>query len=272
MQDAHGHIRFGRYQGRIAQLDWHAACALALAAHAAALRHKRWQYLALDPSDYVIGLAVVDVGWTGAAFAYLFDRRAGRLLADVRPTAFRAMPPAWPTRLLPMPLFQPRLTIRFSRRDGYLAVDLSTPRYGWPPMSPSTTCRRYWPPLHPATGWHIPPTNPAHCGQRFCRLPGPALLAGWSHGQPGLQQWLAGAETAWRWASAHRAGLGFNLQQGYMADAENAIWLNSNCLRWKVYSLTTTAAALASLAYHDDDGCWTCNSPRKACAGKIRTF
>jgi hypothetical protein len=31
---------------------------------------------------------VVDVGWTGAAFAYLFDRRAGRLLADVTTDSF----------------------------------------------------------------------------------------------------------------------------------------------------------------------------------------
>jgi hypothetical protein len=37
---------------------------------------------------------------------------------------------------------------------------------------------------------------------------------------------LLGRETAWRWASAHREHIGFNLQAGYFGAAENALWID----------------------------------------------
>ena len=37
---------------------------------------------------------------------------------------------------------------------------------------------------------------------------------------------LLARDTAWRWASAHDRHLGFNLQQGYFGDQENALWLD----------------------------------------------
>ena len=46
------------------------------------LHHKRWHYIGLGNQQLFIGLAIVDLGWTGTAFAYLFDRRQRRLLAD----------------------------------------------------------------------------------------------------------------------------------------------------------------------------------------------
>lgn len=37
---------------------------------------------------------------------------------------------------------------------------------------------------------------------------------------------LLARDTAWRWASAHRPDLGFNLQQGYFGGQENVLWLD----------------------------------------------
>ena len=36
---------------------------------------------------------------------------------------------------------------------------------------------------------------------------------------------LLARDTAWRWASAHRPDVGFNLQQGYFGNQENVLWL-----------------------------------------------
>ena len=37
---------------------------------------------------------------------------------------------------------------------------------------------------------------------------------------------LLARNTAWRWASAHRPDIGFNLQQGYFGAQENVLWLD----------------------------------------------
>ena len=71
----------GRYAGRIGGIDWSA-----LQARPSwlwrRLHHKRWHYVGLGNEQLFIGVAIVDVGWACSAFAYLFDRRRRRLLAD----------------------------------------------------------------------------------------------------------------------------------------------------------------------------------------------
>lgn len=226
MQDAHGHIRFGRYQGCIARLDWPRPEGR-WQRMLQRLRHKRWQYLALTHPDYVIALAVVDVGWTGAAFAYLFDRRTGRLLADVTTDSF----PRHGAEVADQPFadaaFSSRaLAIRFSACGSYLAVDLQSPALKLAAHVDIGTMPPVLAAIAPL-GAHNHSTHKsgalavsgfADChGQRYS-LDGAVASLDYSNG-------LLPRETAWRWASAHRAGLGFNLQQGYMAQHENAIWL-----------------------------------------------
>jgi hypothetical protein len=41
---------------------------------------------------------------------------------------------------------------------------------------------------------------------------------------------LLARDTAWRWASAHSAEVGFNLQQGYFGVNENALWLDGQLI------------------------------------------
>lgn len=230
--DARGQPRFGRYQGRIEQLCWHELPLPRWQRLLRPLRHKRWQYLALAHSDYLIGLAVVDVGWTGAAFAYLFDRRAGRLLADVSAESFPRHAARVADQAFADASFTSRaLTIHFSRRDGYLAVEVSAPALrlaahiaidNMPPVL-AAIAPGDWLAHSTHKSGALQASGFADCqGQRFS-LDGAIASLDYSNG-------LLARETDWRWASAHQAGLGFNLQQGYMADAENAIWLNQQLL------------------------------------------
>jgi hypothetical protein len=112
MQDAHGHIRFGRYQGRIARLDWPRPEGRwqRMLQH---LRHKRWQYLALTHPDYVIAWR----WWMSAGPVPPLPIcliATGRLLADVGPTAFHAMPPSGRPALCRCRFSSRALAIRFS--------------------------------------------------------------------------------------------------------------------------------------------------------------
>lgn len=226
--DAHGQPCFGRYQGRIAQLDWHALPLSPWQRLLRPLRHKRWQYLALTHPDYVIGLAVVDVGWTGAAFAYLFDRRTGRLLADVGADSFPRHRAHVADQAFADAGFTSRtLSVRFSRQGAYLAVDVTSPTLqlaahiainNMPPVL-AVIAAGDWLAHSTHKSGALEASGFADCqGQRFS-LDGAIASLDYSNG-------LLARETGWRWASAHRVGLGFNLQQGYMGKAENAIWIN----------------------------------------------
>lgn len=233
--DSQGQPQHGRYQGCITQHDWQALPLNRWQRLLRPLRHKRWQYLALAHADYVIGLAVVDVGWTAAAFAYLFDRRQGKILADVAADSF----PLHGAQLADQPFadasFAGRgLTVRFERQGSRLAVEVSSPQLrlaahvGLDPMPPVLAA------IGPAN-WLAHSTHKstalavsgfADCqGQRFS-LDGAVASLDYSNG-------LLARRTDWRWASAHNSALGFNLQQGYMGEAENACWLQG-----KLYPLS----------------------------------
>src|SRR4051812_20015232 len=82
--DDGGHIRFGRYRGETGPIDWR-RCGPNRSWRF--FHHKRWQYAAVFGPDAVAAVAIVDLGWASSAFAYVFDRRAGRVLADVSLTA-----------------------------------------------------------------------------------------------------------------------------------------------------------------------------------------
>jgi hypothetical protein len=76
----------------------------------------------------------------------------------------------------------------------------------------------------------------------------------------------------WRWASAHRAGLGFNLQQGY-GPAENAIWLEQQLFALEgVQFHFDPQQPLRPWHISDDDGLLDLQFTPEGCAGKIRTF
>jgi hypothetical protein len=44
------------------------------------LRFKSFQFISLNNSQYMVGLAVVDLGWVGHGFFYCYDRQTGKVL------------------------------------------------------------------------------------------------------------------------------------------------------------------------------------------------
>ncbi|MEO6278650.1 DUF2804 domain-containing protein [Roseateles sp.] len=87
-------------------------------------------------------------------------------------------------------------------------------------------------------GWRglcpLPPTLLVHATQKTSALP----VRGWAEAQGrrfaldsawaavDASNGLLARDTAWRWASAHRPDIGFNLQQGYFGAQENVLWLD----------------------------------------------
>lgn len=227
----HGQPAHGRYAGRLDRIDWSP-----LQPRPGRLwqwlHHKRWQYVGLGNDEVFIGVAIVDVGWASSAFAYLFDRRARTLRADWSQDGL----PALQARVADAPLAGAhawfrgpgaRLSLRHVAPDA-LALSVATPGLrveacldlqGMPPALLA---------IGPIDGGR------AHATQKTTALP----VRGWALAEgrrfPLDTAWAAvdasngllARDTAWRWASAHAPGVGFNLQQGYFGQQENVLWLD----------------------------------------------
>lgn len=225
-----GAAAHGRYVGRIARIDWST-----LASHRSALwrrlHHKRWHYVGLGDAHCFIGVAIVDVGWTCTAFAYLFDRQRRTLLADWRQDGL----PGLQAAVSDAPLagahswfrgVAARLSLRYEGDQLTLRVATRALR-----LEAALDLAAMAPPLlaiGPIAG------GLAHATQKTTALP----VRGWAEagGQRFVldEAWAAvdasngllARETAWRWASAHRPDVGFNLQDGYFGSQENMLWLD----------------------------------------------
>ena len=185
--------------------------------------HKRWHYVALATPELFCGIAVVDVGWTNTAFAYVFDRHTRQVCAgwsqDGLPglTAHLADDAAGESRFR---FPGKHITVSaegLSLRGGGLGIEARFKGES---------------PLLLAVG--RPEGGAVHATQKS----GALSLEGWV--EAGGQRWsldgghasfdysngLLARETAWRWASAHSPKVGFNLQAGYFGAHENALWLD----------------------------------------------
>ncbi len=228
---SHGLPAHGRYVGRIARLDWSGLrprpCWLWRCLH-----HKRWQYVGLGHDGLFLAVAIVDIGWASSAFAYLFDRRRGRLLADWTQDGLPGLqcgvsdePLAGAHAWFRGPGARLSLT---HRPDDLLALQVETPGLqieAWldlhalpppllavGPISGGLAHATQKTTAVPVRGWA------QACGERF------ALDGAW--GALDASNGLLARNTDWRWASAHAPGIGFNLQQGYFGGQENVLWLD----------------------------------------------
>lgn len=225
----------GRYAGRIARIDWRG-----LAAPPSflwrRLHHKRWHYVGLGHEGLFIGVAIVDLGWACSAFAYCFDRRHRLLLADWSQDGL----PGLQAGVSDEPLAGAhawfrgpgaRLSLDHPASD-HLALQVRTRRLR---VEARLDLQAMAPPLlaiGPIAG------GLAHATQKTTALP----VQGWA--EAGGERFdldgawasidasngLLARDTAWRWASAHRPDIGFNLQQGYFGDHENVLWLDGQPL------------------------------------------
>jgi hypothetical protein len=225
-----GRPAHGRHAGRIARFDWSPLQPRPPWLWRR-LHHKRWHYVGLGDDAVFIGMAIVDVGWAVSAFAYLFDRQRRTLLADWSQDGL----PGLQARVGDAPLADAsawfrgpgaRLSLRESGNRLCLDVATRTLRV----VAELDLAAMPSPLL--AIGPVV--AGLAHATQKTAALP----VRGWAEAQGrrfaldtawaavDASNGLLARDTAWRWASAHRPGLGFNLQQGYFGGQENLLWLD----------------------------------------------
>lgn len=258
---AGGHPRTGRYAGCPERFDWRGLQATPpRGALWRRLHHKRWHYVGLGHARLFVGVAVVDVGWTGTAFAYLFDRQQGRLLADWSQDGL----PGLQVRVGDAPLrgaqagFRgPGSRLQLREADGALTLEVAV-------RGLRLSARMTLPSAPPLLGVGPIAGGIAHATVKTSAM----AVRGWA--EAGAQRFsLDGAlaaldasngflarDTAWRWASAHGSELGFNLQQGYFGGHENALWLDGRLIRLGAARLDFDPRdPLQPWQLRTDDGC-----------------
>lgn len=226
-----GQPAHGRHAGRIARIDW-APLRPRPGWLWRRLHHKRWHYVGLGNEQMFIGVAIVDLGWASSAFAYLFDRRNRRLRADWSQDGL----PGLQGSVSSAPLAGAdswfrgpgaRLSLRHEAPD-QLRLRVATQAVR---IDATLELRGMAPPLlaiGPIAG------GVAHATQKTSSL----SARGWAEaagnrfdldgawGAVDASNGLLARDTAWRWASAHRPDVGFNLQAGYSGNQENVLWLD----------------------------------------------
>jgi len=228
-----GEALVGRYQGRVAEVDW---SVLNAARERGKLwrwvHHKRWQYVGIASPDVFVGVAVVDLGWCMTAFAYVFHRFRGRLIADWdqdglpslsggvldKPidglsTSFRG--PGAAITLQHQPGDVLALRVRVANMTLRADLDLASA----PPVMLA---------VGPVAGgvMHSTHKTSAMAVQGEVEVDGLRWDLSQAHAFMDSSNGLLARDTSWRWASAHRPGLGINLQQGYFGNMENTLWLD----------------------------------------------
>ncbi|MEE9478652.1 MAG: DUF2804 domain-containing protein [Roseateles sp.] len=226
-----GQPRHGRYAGRIASIDW-AGLQPRPGWLWRRLHHKRWHYVGLGNARLFIGVAIVDLGWTCTAFAYLFCRQQRRLLAQWRQDGLRGLQ----ARVSDEPLdgahswFRgPRAALLLQHEaDDRLRLHVRTPTLRVEAHLDLDGMPEPLLAIGPVDGGRVHATQKttALAVQGWAEADGWRLALDDAHAAVDASNGLLARDTAWRWASAHSPGLGFNLQQGYFGDQENVLWLD----------------------------------------------
>ncbi|WP_174875032.1 DUF2804 domain-containing protein [Vogesella oryzae] len=222
---------FGMYRGIVPELSWRALPGRRLLRK---LHHKRWQYAAFAHADFLIGVAVVDVGWAGSAFAYLFDRRRGLLAANFDATGLPLLSTRVENRAFGDATFRRGSDcIAFRHAGNRLELTVNTDELKLAAHIAQPAADTVLAAIAPAN-WLAHATHKSgalHCSG-FAECGGERFNLADCHASLDASNGLLARDTRWHWASAHAGQLGFNLQAGYMGDAENAIWLDG--VPWRV--------------------------------------
>ncbi|WP_426107076.1 DUF2804 domain-containing protein [Massilia sp. TSP1-1-2] len=218
-----GQVALGRFCGLAEGIDWRAlAPPYRRSAWWRRFHHKRWHYVALACEDVFCAVAIVDLGWTSTAFAYVFERRARQLIASFAQNGL----PGLSARLADHGAGASRFRFLASQID--IGPDALTLRcagfevdalfHGGAPhlLAVGTVAGGSVHATQKSAGMAL--TGEARVGGRRIALHGGVASVDYSNG-------LLARETDWRWACAHSRTLGFNLQAGYFGANENALWL-----------------------------------------------
>ncbi|MEJ6005357.1 DUF2804 domain-containing protein [Paucibacter sp. AS339] len=233
----------GRYAGRIARIDWQGLAGpyrrSGLWRH---FHHKRWQYVGIGNEELFIGLAIVDLGWICTAFAYVFDRRSKTLLADWSQDGLPGLS-ALQCRVSEAPIsgaqahfrgLGAHLKLEHRGADDSLALSVDCAALQLEARMALAEAA----PMLLAIGSIEAGGGVAHATQKSSALPvsGHVHVKGRPYSLEGAtacvdsSNGLLSRHTDWRWASAHRADVGFNLQSGYFGANENALWLDGQLI------------------------------------------
>ncbi|HUO48201.1 MAG TPA: DUF2804 domain-containing protein [Acidimicrobiales bacterium] len=215
---------FGTFAGTTGPVDWRR--------HRGPRRRlawKRWHYVSVAGPDVVAAVAVVDLGWVANAFGYLFDRRAGRLVADASSMGL----PRRAAHVADRAGAGARTTFRARGADVTLARAEGGRWHLWARVGDlvldavleetgaDTLCA-----VAPVPGGVADCTHKTPC----LRVAGVASAGDLTVDLGG--HWAAldhtsgllARDTDWRWASATGPDLALNLTEGFTAPAENALW------------------------------------------------
>ena len=230
--DNNGQVPLGRFEGVTHEIDWgRLAPPLARSVCWRTLHHKRWYYVAMATEDLFCAVALVDIGWTSTAFAYVFDRHRRQVVAEFSQNGV----PGWGARLADH--CAPGAAHRFhfagrhidcEHRGDRSVVELSLRSRGFEIDAEFDDGG----PVLLAVG--IVAGGSVHATQKSSAraLRGELRLGSIRHTLSGgvasfdYSNGLLARDTAWCWASAHSPAVGFNLQAGYFGAQENALWLD----------------------------------------------
>ena len=226
--------RAGSYRGGVPRID---LVPLGAGALARVLRHKRWLYVGIATEDVYVGLAVVRLGYAANGFAFVYDAKERRMLADhgVLTTPFHcdvgdAAAEGCTAHLrapsVVMDVSRPRGSSVYTleakvrdlvvsaRMDAAAAPEPITAISALPGGRVTTTEKR---PLLAVTG-------EVRVGSTRRSLDG--ALGGYDYTNGYLER-----RTIWRWGFAlghAKSGerVAFNVVEGFIGEAECALWVN----------------------------------------------
>ncbi len=232
--NAQGEVQFGRYAGALAEFDWQAiAPQWQRSLLWRRLHHKRWRYISLATDEIFCGIAIVDLGWASSAFAYVFERASQREIASFSQEG--------------LPYFSCRISPQaFALADCRFAAFGKQMRFAHIEDSERYQLEIHGGHLHIQAEIDGSNAGPAllavgqvaggtvHATQKTAamRVKGQVIVAGQEFALDGgvdamdYSNGFLARDTHWRWACAQSEQLGFNLQQGYFAGQENALWLD----------------------------------------------
>ncbi|MFZ6745051.1 DUF2804 domain-containing protein [Undibacterium sp. JH2W] len=255
--------RFGKYAGAPDVIDW---ASLALPYQRGklwqTLHHKHWHYVALATAEIFCGIAIVDVGWTNTAFAYVFDRQEGKLIASYSQDGL----PGLTAKLKQQPaagaaaqfqFLSNKILFQHLPHSGQFQLQLQCGSFSIDALLDASQAA----PSLLAIGEVQGGTVHATVKSPGMPLAGEVIVGGRSFSlQAGIGSYdhsngFLARETSWRWASAHGMDVGFNLQAGYFGQHENALWLDGKLISLGAAQFDFDASqAMADWHIFTDDG------------------
>lgn len=252
----------GRYAGRIDEIDWSTLQgAYSRSRWWKRLHHKRWQYVGIGSNAVYVGVAIVDLGWSVTAFAYVFDRLRKRVIADWAQDGLPGLSGGvsdQPVQGAEARFRGPGATLSLQHEAGdFMSLKVKTQAMAMQVELALGQCAPFLLAVGPIEG------GVAHATQKSSALP----VRGWVDVEG--ERWdltqavacldssngLLARDTAWRWACAHSPEVGFNLQQGYFGGQENVLWLNGELIPLGAAHFEFDARQpLAPWHIHTDDG------------------